>query len=64
MRADACLGYIAMGYQIWEVTSGIPDARKFNLIRPAEPVADGRDAKVDLTQKANVGLCPCCVQAT
>ena len=64
MHADACLGYSATGYQSWGVAYNVLEARKFDLIRPAGPASQGRNAKGILTQKAKAGFCPCCVQAT
>ena len=40
------------------------EAIKKNLIRLVGPVAQGRGAASTLTQTAEVGLSPCCVQAT
>ena len=64
MHTDACLGRSAAGYQSWKVAYGVLEVRKFNVILLAGPAATGHDAKGILTQKAKVGFCPFCVQAT
>ena len=64
MHTHACLGYSAMRNRTWGAPHRVLDARKFNLIRLVGPEAKGRDAEGNLAQKAKVGFCPCCEQAT
>ena len=64
MRAGACLGFGAMGYQSWEMAYGILEANKYILNRLVGPVAKGQNAKNNLTQKAKVSFGLCRVKAT
>ena len=64
MRAVS-LGFCAIGHQNSDVARDPCDAFRRILIRPVGPVAVGHDASTKTAaQKAEVGYCPCCTQAT
>ena len=66
MNTDDCPGYSVMEYQSWDVVYDHCEAWKSTLVRLEGRLSKGHEgkAKDGLCQKAKVGYCPCCTQAT
>ena len=66
MDTDACLGYSVMAYQRWGVVFDPCGAWKSTIVRLEGRLSKGDEAKAKdgLCQKAKVGCCPRCTQAT
>ena len=66
MNADACSGCSVMGHQSWGAVYGHCGAWKSTLARSEGRLSRGFEAKAKdgLCQRAKVGYCPCCTQAT
>ena len=65
MNTNACLGFSVTAYQSWGVARDHCDTYQSTLVRIEGRLFKGHDGKADgLRQKAKVGYCPCCTQAT
>ena len=62
-NTDGALGWAVYSYMAPEVLLNICDGHKFILLRITGYCTRGHDSNV-LAQKAKVGLCPCCAEAT
>ena len=65
MNADASLGFARTAYQSATAAMNLREAGKFALVRFAGTTSRAHTAsRQDIAQRAKVGNCPCCAQAT